>query len=126
MNAPDTLGRRLERLGRRLAGRHDFAFPWAAPLGVLLDHLGELPSPAGPRFHRREGRPESLALPQVSPVQVGRVLPSDVTARLRPIVGEGVEAMRVHDDEAADAKARQHRADAVTVGSDVYFRAGKL
>jgi hypothetical protein len=121
--APDTLGRRLDVLGRRLAGRHDLGFAWATPFGVLLDHLGELPSPAGSKFHRRDAAAERPAIPQVS---AGRALPSDVTARLRGIVGGGVDAVRVHDDDAADARARAHRADAVTVGSDVYFRAGKL
>ncbi|WP_426513833.1 eCIS core domain-containing protein [Dactylosporangium sp. McL0621] len=120
---PDTLGRRLDGLGRRIAGRHDLAFPWAEPLGVLLDHLGQLPSPAGPRFHRRETTPERPAVP---PTKTGRALPADVTARLRPLVGDTAGAVRVHDDDAADARARAHRADAVSVGNDVYFRAGKL
>ena len=34
--------------------------------------------------------------------------------------------MRVHDDRAADQLARRHRADAVTVGRDVYFRQDRL
>ena len=34
--------------------------------------------------------------------------------------------MRVHDDARADAIARAHAADAVTLGADVYFRQGRL
>jgi hypothetical protein len=120
MSEPVTLGQRLDRLGRRLVARHDMTPQWSGPLTVLLEHLGRLPSPDGPRFARREappGRPVTSA---------GRALPADVTARLRPVVGEGVEAVRVHDDEAADERARAHRSDAVSVGTDVYFRAGRL
>ena len=123
MSEPVTLGRRLDGLGRRLAARHNVDFPWSAPLGVLLDHLTGLPSPAGPRFARREATPQRLVAPREP---TGRALPADVTARLRPLVGDGVEAVRVHDDDAADARARAHRADAVSVGADVYFRAGQL
>jgi hypothetical protein len=123
MSDPGTLGRRLDGLGRRLAARHDVDFPWSAPLTVLMDHLSGLPSAAGPRFARREATPQRLVAPGVP---TGRALPADVTARLRPLVGDGVAAVRVHDDDAADARARAHRADAVSVGADVYFRAGQL
>jgi hypothetical protein len=120
MSEPVTLGRRLDRLGRRLATRHSVTPRWSGPFGVLLQHLGRIPAPDGTRFTRREA-------PVRSPLTaVGRPLPADVTSRLRPLVGEGVEAVRVHDDEAADTRARAHRADAVTVGNDVYFRAGRL
>jgi hypothetical protein len=120
MSEPVTLGRRLDRLGRRIAARHGVTPRWSGPFGVLLQHLGGLPSAGGTRFTRRE-------VPVRRPlVAVGRPLPADLTSRLRPLVGEGVEAVRVHDDEAADTRARAHRADAVTVGNDVYFRAGRL
>jgi hypothetical protein len=123
MSEPGTLGHRLDGLGRRLAARHDVDFPWSAPLGVLLDQLTGLPSPADPRFARREATRQRLVAPGVPK---GRALAADVTARLRPLVGDGVEAVRVHDNDAADARARAHRADAVSVGADVHFRAGQL
>lgn len=53
-------------------------------------------------------------------------LPATVRSRLREVAGQGADAMRVHDDGLADAFARAHRADAVTVGRDVYFRRGRL
>lgn len=56
----------------------------------------------------------------------GRPLPADVRSRLRDVVGRGADVLRVHDDDEADALARAHRADAVTVGRDVYFRAGRF
>jgi hypothetical protein len=53
----------------------------------------------------------------------GRQLPSDVRSRLRALAGPAADAVRVHDDSPADALARAHQADAVTVGRDVHFRA---
>jgi hypothetical protein len=58
-------------------------------------------------------------------VDEGRPLPADVRSRLRDVAGRGADDLRVHDDGAADALARTHRADAVTVGRDVYFRDGR-
>lgn len=56
----------------------------------------------------------------------GRSLPADIRSRLRGVAGRGVDILRVHDDDAADELARAHRADAVTVGHDVYFRQGRF
>ncbi|MFI5641261.1 DUF4157 domain-containing protein [Streptomyces goshikiensis] len=56
----------------------------------------------------------------------GDVLPASVRARLRGAVGPAADVLRVHHDEPADALARARRADAVTVGRDVYFRRGRL
>jgi hypothetical protein len=130
-----TLGRRLDRQARRAAARAVSDPPWSRPLEVLAGHLADLPSP-DERFARREaavaepawpvhaddwpGAPEPPAVPE------GRRLPGDVVARLSKVVGPGVENMRVHDDDAADEVARAHRADAVTVGPDVFFQHGRL
>lgn len=56
----------------------------------------------------------------------GSPLAWDVEHRLSEVVGPGAAAVRVHTDEAADAFARDHRADAVTVGRDVHFRHGRF
>ncbi|MFJ3902872.1 DUF4157 domain-containing protein [Streptomyces sp. NPDC090025] len=61
-----------------------------------------------------------------APAVEGRPLPDDVRARLRDVVGPAADLLRVHDDAAADTRARAHRADAVTVGRDVHFRAGRF
>ncbi|MFI8234979.1 DUF4157 domain-containing protein [Streptomyces sp. NPDC085900] len=53
-------------------------------------------------------------------------LPTAARARLRTAVGPAAEAMRVHHDDRADTLARELRADAVTLGRDVYFRRGRL
>jgi Domain of unknown function (DUF4157) len=63
-------------------------------------------------------RPEPPAPP--------RRVPPDVRRRLREVAGPGADVMRVHGDARADAIARAHAADAVTLGADVYFRQGRL
>jgi Domain of unknown function (DUF4157) len=136
----ETLGLRLTDQARRVAARWAADCAWAGPVEVLLDHLTSLPAQFEGRFERREVSPRpgtrwslgasgpaggergtavTAARPAVSP---GRPLPADVVERLRAVAGPGVESMRVHDDEAAHATAQAHRADAVTVGPDVFFR----
>jgi hypothetical protein len=134
-----TLGRHLDEQARRLTTRSVPARPWAAPFEVLVGRLATLPTPDGGRFSRREAGVPEPAWPEPGPFDEdsagrgeppaappGRSLPSDVVSRLRPVVGPGVEALRVHDDEAAHETAVAHRADAVTVGQDVYFRQGRF
>ncbi|MEV6115948.1 DUF4157 domain-containing protein [Streptomyces sp. NPDC052109] len=53
-------------------------------------------------------------------------LPAAARSRLRTAVGPAAEAIRVHHDDRADTLARDLRADAVTLGRDVYFRHGRL
>lgn len=129
----EPLGRRLDAQARRMAARSMPGMPWAEPFGVLLDHLAELPTPDS-RFARTEATGAEPVWPQrqapspgtAAPAVPGRPLPSDVVERLRTVVGPGVETIRVHDGETADRTARTHRADAVTAGSDVFFRAGRF
>ncbi|MGV9385758.1 eCIS core domain-containing protein [Nonomuraea sp. NPDC003707] len=66
---------------------------------------------------------ESVRAPASAP---GQALPPGVRSRLRGVAGPGADALRVHDDAAADTVARAHGADAVTAGADVYFRDGRL
>ncbi|MER7119258.1 eCIS core domain-containing protein, partial [Streptomyces goshikiensis] len=85
--------------------------------------------PAGPDAGLTPGR--SPAPPPRPPSAApdgprGDVLPAATRARLRGAVGPAADALRVHQDEPADALARARRADAVTVGRDVYFRRGRL
>jgi hypothetical protein len=130
-----TLGGRLDLRARRMAARPLPALPWAGPFAVLLNHLAALPTPDA-RFTRTEltgaeaetERPRRQAMwpGQAEPGVPGEPLPSDVVARLRTVVGPGVETIRVHDGDAADEAARTHRADAVTVGSEVFFRQGRF
>jgi hypothetical protein len=91
--------------------------PPAAPAGSQGQDLGPATRlPGGPT----EARPN-----EARPAE-GRPLPTDVRSRLRDVAGRGADLLRVHDDEVADRLARAYRADAVTVGHDVYFRQGRL
>jgi hypothetical protein len=107
--------------------------------------LGGRPAPDGGALlrggpgRRRGTAPERRAAQAERPAQAeegagvdgeaaasaGRPLPADVRSRLRRVAGPAADALRVHDDSNADALARAHRADAVTVGRDVHFRAGR-
>ncbi len=140
-----TLGERLDVEARRIATRLLPSLPWAAPLRVLLARAATLSEPFDGRFDRVESAPHGADLgPRTAghqfpagatpgpvptagpePPVDGRPVPADVRSRLRDVAGPGADAMRVHHDGAADALARTHHADAVTVGTDVYFRDGR-
>jgi len=70
--------------------------------------------------------PPAEAGPRPAPPAPPRPVPPDVRRRLREVAGPGADVMRVHADARADAIARAHAADAVTLGADVYFRQGRL
>lgn len=65
-----------------------------------------------------------MAVPAAAETE--RVLPVDVRARLGAVAGPGAAVMRVLTGAAADTRARGQRADAVTSGTDVRMRSGKL
>jgi hypothetical protein len=150
-----TLGERLDAQARQLAARLLPSFPWAGPLEVVTDRAVALAAPYDGRFERVETRPDGATSPRPgagrpirtihsAPLRVGqddseprpaprgadaapagRPLPDGVRSRLREVAGAGADAMRVHHGDAADAVAREHRADAVTIGRDVHFRRGR-
>jgi Domain of unknown function (DUF4157) len=133
----ETLGQRLHRQGVRLMSMRRPEFAWLAPARQLLEHVVALPGPTAGRFDRIE--PDGLVVDFHDLVSgarppghadgdppASRALPSDVRAQLHRVIGLDASAMRIHDDRAADRIARTHRADAVTVGRDVYFRAGRF
>ncbi|WP_370941812.1 DUF4157 domain-containing protein [Amycolatopsis sp. cg5] len=139
-----TLGERLDAAAHALAGRHAPVEPAGGRFAPVLRRAEHLSAGFGDRFDRSETpmaplvrphrAPETAERPAaaevepsaVDPPEPGRPVPADVRARLREISGPGAEVLRVHDDPAADAVAREHRADAVTTGSDVYFREGRF
>ncbi|MFI9155493.1 DUF4157 domain-containing protein [Streptomyces sp. NPDC053367] len=81
---------------------------------------GQAGAGEGRRPHPADGI-DDVAAPVDSP---SVPLPAAARSRLREVAGDGADAMRIHDDGPADGFARAHRADAVTVGRDVYFRHG--
>jgi Domain of unknown function (DUF4157) len=86
-----------------------------APPGVADGALG----PAGPAVPPSPGPGAEVSRPAAE-------LSADVRARLADVAGPGAGLLRVHADAAADALTRAHRAEAVTTGADVWFRAGRF
>ncbi|GHO90344.1 hypothetical protein KSF_003920 [Reticulibacter mediterranei] len=49
-----------------------------------------------------------------------------LTQQLQSFVGPGTEAIRIHDNIESDALAQASQADAVTLGSHIFFRQGRF
>jgi hypothetical protein len=61
---------------------------------------------------------------EVAEAWAGERLPAAIQDRLRPTMGHEVADVVVHTGDAATTWARGHGADAVTVGTDVYWAGG--
>ncbi|MCW6003600.1 DUF4157 domain-containing protein, partial [Micromonospora sp. CPCC 205371] len=59
------------------------------------------------------------------PAGGGAALPAGFRAEAEASFGAGLSGVRVHTDAAADGAARRVSANAFTVGSDIYFGAGR-
>ncbi|MEV6304513.1 DUF4157 domain-containing protein [Actinoplanes sp. NPDC051861] len=139
---PATLGERLSAAGEELAARHLTTFPWAAGLAPALRRAAELSTSWAERFERHEAdvrpppatarrrfpsAPASPSAPEESVVtETERPLPVDVRARLGALAGPGAAVMRVLTGSAADTEVRGMHADAVTRGTEVRMRSGRL
>lgn len=55
-----------------------------------------------------------------------RHLDASVQRRLEPLLDFRIPAVRLHINQTADQVARQHQADAVTVGHDIFFRSDRF
>lgn len=129
--AMTTVGVRLERAARRLASRRAPSLPWLRALAPVIDRVSSLPSETRFERHERPGVSEIAVAPQEhgdarEPWSAWTPLQPHVQARLHDVMGAGSNVVRVHDDPAADAIARHHHAEAVTVGQDVFFRRGRF
>ncbi|HTV91905.1 MAG TPA: DUF4157 domain-containing protein [Verrucomicrobiae bacterium] len=124
-----TLGEQFAREAERLVARLDVSIPWLELGAPMIARCCER-SGAPDRFQRhdavphaeRERRDEPEELPFEWPDSMP--LPPRTRDELRDVVGPAVDVARVHVGEQADAFARKERADAVTVGPEMYFRAG--
>jgi hypothetical protein len=56
----------------------------------------------------------------------GMPVPAQLREKLHDLVGTGADVARLHHNSRSDALARDHHADAVTVGRDIFFRRGAL
>lgn len=125
-----TLGERLRAAAAALARQHTPRFAWSVPAASLLERIAALPQAESGRFQRREIDERQLpgleAPPQPAPDDAGAPLPPVVAGRLRERIGAAADILRVHDDPRAHRLAQRHDADAVTLGADVHFAAGRF
>jgi len=120
----DTLGTRLARTALKLARRRAPRPAWLAGLERVLERMAKRDRPVEARYERREAPPPPLRL---GPDEgAGEPLPGDVRLALRRVAGPAADVTRTHTSELADRVAGASRADAVTVGRDVFFRRGRL
>ena len=128
----EPLGLKLRRAAARVAAAKLPRLRWLEASERLRTRVAELPEPATTRYARLEisnrvvGEPRLAADdPEPDVAEYGRQLPASVRERLRADVGDAADALRIHDDDRADRVAAHHDADAVTTGSDVFFRHGR-
>lgn len=115
---------------QRLMQRRQSTIAWLDLLKPVIERSSGRVEAAG-RFDRHEGvpqqrRPVPVDRPEDAEREESEGEPLDPMTRdrMRHFVGPEVELARIHDDRRADAFARRQRADAVTVGKDIYFRSG--
>lgn len=122
------LGPRLEAAARALRAAKQQSPAWLAPLIEVLERVERAPLARPDRFVRVEAtdlrRVDAPATDAPSADET-LALPDGVRERLRSQVGPAVDRVRVHDDDTAHRLARDRGADAVSVGTDVYFARGR-
>lgn len=144
-----TVGERLAAQARALRSRRTTGPGWLAALAPVLARERSLPVPQTSPRRRTEvrvppavhepvpaqpGWPESADSPTPWPNSVpapasaphrprreGRPLQGDLREQLAPVAGPDIHRVRIHDDEYAASIAAAHRADAVTVGEDIFL-----
>lgn len=119
----ETLGQALAAEAARLRRRSQPGLPWLELFADITSRVSGY-SVGGHRNYRRvtpDGRDGGLDADQD-----GFGPPSDVASALRAAVGSSADDVRVHVGPQADGIARSQRADAVTMGTDVFFREGRF
>lgn len=119
------------RRGQPLAGElhHDMA-PVARLFGGHARLDASRADLRGGRVDRRatavldDAPPPATAIDPLA-LSAGHALPADLAARLSRTLGRDVSAVRVHTDEIAARVAAELRAEAFTIGADVFFAAGR-
>ncbi|MDX8147391.1 DUF4157 domain-containing protein [Lentzea sp. BCCO 10_0061] len=132
-----TLGEQLAEQVRLLTRRRTASPGWTAAARTVSGRAAELARSARTGRERVEVAVSDPAEQPMTAVDAewparqedpgsGHELSADVTGRLRAVVGSDLPPLRVRADATADAVARAHGADAVTIGHEVFFRDGRL
>ena len=121
----ERLGSEAGLIRRRI--RHDAA--WLTALGPLAARLTSLTARNHERFERIEmapgGAPGPATAPVAGPPPAEDIVPSPVVlARLADAIGPVASAVRMHVANPPQLVAGGVAADAVTIGTDIFFRPG--
>jgi len=120
----DTWGRRLSREAQQLMVKHMPQLNWLRELSPLLDRITSLPVPAQERFRRVETEGSQQLKRLINEPDI-----NDESTLLPPTAREQLalsdirsQDVHIHTGSKADEIAREHKADAVTMNQNVYFR----
>lgn len=122
------LGPRLAAASRALCAAKRHSPAWLAALAKVFERVERASFVQPGRFARVEANDlRGVDGPTLAaqPADETPALPDSVRERLRSQVGPAADRISVHDDETAHRLAREHDADAVSVGTDVYFARGR-
>ncbi|CAN5728762.1 hypothetical protein BH09MYX1_BH09MYX1_40640 [soil metagenome] len=120
-----TWGMRWAREAERLKRRQTPSLPWLAEVVPVVKRMTERQRDPEVRFQRVEqaGPPVSPTRPELDEEVV---VPWDIRARLRQLLGASVDSLVAHAGQRSAGVAQSHRADAVAMGPNVFFGAGKF
>ena len=108
--------------------RVETPIPGRVTLTSGLSHAARPPAPAAPVFRHAVdvAKPAADAPERVQAARsaAGRPLPEALARQLERALGPAVADIRVHDDSKSAAAARALRAEAYTVGRDIFFAGG--
>lgn len=95
------------------------------PAGVMRE--AALPSTDQSDHQQIKGRSGAADPQQRLKAQagLGPTIPGPLRTKLEGQFGQDLSAVRLHTDTEADALARDYRAEAFTVGNDIYFASGR-
>lgn len=119
----ETMGERMRRQAQRIAERYQVPMPWRPLVTGTMQRDAARAQPLRSYWRRIEANastePPILSTPLETTVAP---MPSAMRDRVStPPNGQAI-GMRLHEGPLADALARERRADAVTIGQDVYLR----
>jgi len=119
-----TLGERLARQVELMQRRHAPHRSWHGLVATILAHDDQRRASHADRWQRRErtARPLVPAANDEDPVEGMPSTPARRPApQVRDVPGMWAPRARIHDDAPAVELAARHRADAVTIGTEIFL-----
>jgi Domain of unknown function (DUF4157) len=114
----DAAEQEAQTIGQRVAGMSD---------PVASHPISPISAGTSPNLYRRVAdRPAATPVTTAQAHPDGTPLPGSVRAFMEPRFGADFSLVRIHADEPAAALSDQYRAQAFTVGRDIYFGRGQF